>query len=62
MRDLLKSIKTYEETYNLNMEPNFQRSHVWTDEQQIAFLEYFSKGGKSVYGLVESDTEENLDY
>lgn len=32
---------------NLNLNPPFQRGHVWTEKQQIAWLEYFLKGGKS---------------
>lgn len=40
-------IKEYKETYGLEMNPDFQRGNVWTREQQIAFLEYFFKGGKS---------------
>ncbi len=31
----------------LQLNPDFQRGHVWTDEQQIAWLEYFLKGGKT---------------
>jgi len=31
----------------LQLNPDFQRGHVWTEEQQIAFLEYFLKGGHS---------------
>ena len=34
-------------TQGLQLNPDFQRGHVWTDAQQIAFLEYFLKGGKS---------------
>ena len=29
------------------MEPDFQRSHVWTEAQQIAFIEYGLMGGES---------------
>lgn len=31
----------------LQMNPVFQRGHVWTEKQQIAFLEYFFRGGRS---------------
>lgn len=31
----------------LQLNPDFQRGHVWTEEQQIAWLEFFLKGGKS---------------
>ncbi len=31
----------------LDLEPDFQRAHVWTDAQQIAFVEYQLQGGTS---------------
>jgi len=31
----------------LQLEPDFQRGHVWTPEQQIAYVEYLLRGGKS---------------
>lgn len=31
----------------LNMDPDFQRGHVWTREQKIAFMEFFLQGGAS---------------
>lgn len=31
----------------LNMTPDFQRGHVWTDAQRIAYMEFFLKGGMS---------------
>ena len=40
-------IKDMEEDMNLQLNPDFQRGHVWTEEQQIAWLEFFLKGGKS---------------
>lgn len=33
--------------YGLQLDPDFQRAHVWTEEQQIKFVEYFLKGGVS---------------
>lgn len=50
----LSSLKEVLERYledDLNLEPDFQRNHVWTKQQQIAFLEYFLKEGKvsSIY-------------
>lgn len=43
----VKFIKNEIAEYNLQMNPDFQRGHVWTEEQQIAWLEFFLKGGKS---------------
>lgn len=31
----------------LQMQPWFQRQHVWTEDQQIAYIEFFLKGGIS---------------
>lgn len=31
----------------LQMNPDFQRGHVWTEQQQIAYVEYFLRGGRS---------------
>jgi len=31
----------------LQMEPDFQRGHVWTEAQQVAYVEYVLQGGKS---------------
>ena len=32
--------------YGLAMNPDFQRSHVWTPEQQSLFVEYLLRGGR----------------
>lgn len=31
----------------LNLDPDFQRGHVWSEDKQIAFVEYCLKGGQS---------------
>lgn len=33
--------------YGLQLNPDFQRGHVWTEEQQIAYVEYVLRGGQS---------------
>jgi len=38
-------INRYIERYNLQLEPDFQRGHVWTITQQIEFCEFFLRGG-----------------
>jgi len=35
------------EYFNLQLNPDFQRGHVWTEQQQVAYIEYLLKGGKS---------------
>jgi uncharacterized protein with ParB-like and HNH nuclease domain len=44
-------IPRYIEKYNLNLNPDFQRAHVWTEDKQIAFVEFSLKGGKSARNL-----------
>ena len=44
---LLKFIDEHVKEYGLELNPDFQRGHVWTEEQQIAWLEYHLRGGKS---------------
>ncbi len=31
----------------INLDPSFQRAHVWTQTQQIEWLEFFFRGGKT---------------
>lgn len=40
-------IAEWQDEHDLQLDPDFQRGHVWTEEQQIAWLEYFFQGGKS---------------
>lgn len=49
MRYILDKIKEWEEDdyYQLQLNPKFQRGHVWTEEQQIAYVEFLLRGGKS---------------
>jgi uncharacterized protein with ParB-like and HNH nuclease domain len=44
---LVKHINEEIEEHGLQLNPDFQRGHVWTEEQQVAWLEFFLKGGKS---------------
>lgn len=44
---LMKYIAEEIEEMGLQLNPEFQRGHVWTEKQQIAWLEYHLRGGKS---------------
>lgn len=33
--------------YKLDLDPDFQRGHVWNDKQRIAFVEFMLRGGTS---------------
>lgn len=46
--DHLKSwIEDKEFDLNLQLNPDFQRGHVWSESQQIAYVEFLLRGGKS---------------
>ena len=47
LTSLIRFIEEEIETMGLQLNPNFQRGHVWTEKQQIAWLEYHLRGGKS---------------
>ena len=42
-----KALEDYVENYKLDLNPDFQRGHVWTEEQQTAYMEFLLKGGKT---------------
>ena len=46
---MLKTISEWEqdEYYQLQLNPNFQRGHIWTEKQQMLFVEFLLRGGKS---------------
>lgn len=44
---LVKFIEEEVEIMGLQLNPEFQRGHVWNTEQQISWIEYHLKGGKS---------------
>ena len=49
LRLLPGTIERYQEEQPapLNMEPDFQRVHVWTPEQQTCYMEFILRGGNS---------------
>ena len=40
-------ISEYIEEYGLNLDPDFQRAHVWSTDQRIRFVEFVLQGGKT---------------
>lgn len=42
-----RTIDSYIEESKLEMNPDFQRGHVWTEAQQIAFVEFLIRGGQT---------------
>lgn len=59
------TIKGYEKTYSLELNPDFQRGHVWNESQQISYVEFFLRGGKTgrkIYFNCPSWIVGNADY
>lgn len=44
---LRNQLAEYNKDYGLDLDPDFQRGHVWTESHQIAFVEFKLRGGKS---------------
>ena len=42
---IIPLITHYQEQYGLDLDVDFQRAHVWTQEQQVAFVEHILRGG-----------------
>lgn len=45
--DLVNVVGRYIKEYNLNLNPDFQRGHVWTKFQQIKYVEFLLMGGST---------------
>lgn len=41
-----QAIEDYVDNYGLVMDSDFQRGHVWTKEQQTAYMEFLIRGGR----------------
>lgn len=44
---LIKFIEEEVANEGLQLNPDFQRGHVWTEEQQVAYMEFLLRGGKT---------------
>lgn len=38
-------LKRFKESYGLNLDPDFQRPHVWDENTKVKFVEYILRGG-----------------
>jgi uncharacterized protein with ParB-like and HNH nuclease domain len=46
LKSLVRAIEEWKEE-GLQLNPDFQRGHVWTEDQQIKYMEFVLKGGKT---------------
>lgn len=47
MEFLIKQIDMWIEEEGLQLNPDFQRGHVWTGDQQVKYIEHVLRGGRS---------------
>ena len=52
---LVSWLEEWEREDGLQLCPDFQRGHVWTEEQQVKFIEFILQGGKSGRTLYFND-------
>lgn len=45
LKGFIGFIEQHIEEFGLNMQPDFQRNHVWSEDQQIRFIEALLQGG-----------------
>jgi len=43
----VRFIEENEQDFGLQMNPDFQRGHVWSEEQQVSYIEFLLHGGKT---------------
>lgn len=46
-RSLERQLDHYRADYGLDLDPDFQRAHVWTEAQQKDFVEFMVRGGRT---------------
>ena len=47
LNHLHQTLDSYDNDYTLDIDPDFQRIHVWTRHQQSAFIEHVLRGGRN---------------
>lgn len=47
IRDIPKWVQEHQEEMGLELNPDFQRGHVWTPEQETAYMEFVLRGGNT---------------
>lgn len=40
-----RTLSAWQEDYGIELNPDFQRGHIWTEDQQIAYVEFLLRGG-----------------
>jgi len=56
LRYVPKKIKDFTDEYGLDMNPDFQRAHVWTKDQQTRYMEFLLRHGRTGRDLLFNST------
>jgi hypothetical protein len=59
---LLRAMEEYQKEYGLQLCPDFQRGHVWTEEQQVKYVEFLLRGGQSSRDILFNHTAWNRSF
>lgn len=43
--DVISILNRYDKDFSLDLNPDFQRGYVWTEAQQVSFVEFLLRGG-----------------
>lgn len=54
LKSIEEQVTFHIEGFGLNLDPDFQREHVWTKNQRIAYMEYLLQGGEVAKTLIFS--------
>lgn len=58
----IQTIENEIKEYNLEMNPDFQRGHIWSTEQQQKYVEFFLKGGRSGRDFYFNLNQDTMEY
>jgi Protein of unknown function DUF262. len=47
LNEFVERIEEWEKEENLELNPDFQRGHIWNEDQQIKYIEFILRGGKN---------------
>ena len=56
-QDVGQTLNKWATAYNLNLNPDFQRAHVWDEEKQIRYIEFRLRGGNSGRDILFNNAE-----
>lgn len=52
---LVNKVEKDQEEWGLDLEPDFQRGHVWSEEQRIKYIEFCLRGGRGSRDILFND-------